>query len=154
MKIQKRRNARGFTLFEIMIVIVILGLLGAMVLPNVMGNLDRANVQKAISDVQALEKALITYKADNFNFPTTEQGLEALVEPTDIEPTPRRFLEGGYISSLPLDPWGNDYILISPGEFGRYDVFSAGEDGEPGTDDDIGNWNIKQWQEGGPNAGN
>ena len=153
MNVKQHKKVKGFTLLEVMVVIVILGILGSLVVPNLMGNLDRANVQKAISDVQALEKAMISYKADNYKFPSTEQGLEALVEETDIEPLPRRFLDGGYISSLPEDPWGNEYILLNPGEFGRYDIFSAGEDGEPGTEDDIGNWNIRDWQSGNGGSG-
>ncbi|WP_371375868.1 type II secretion system major pseudopilin GspG [Thalassotalea aquiviva] len=142
------KASKGFTLLEVMVVIVILGILGSMVVPNLIGNLDKANIQKAISDVSALEGAMIRYKTDNYQFPTTDQGLEALVEETDIEPLPRRFLDGGYINRLPEDPWGNEYILLSPGEMGKFDIFSAGADGEPGTDDDIGNWNLEEWRSG------
>ncbi|TKB46678.1 type II secretion system major pseudopilin GspG [Thalassotalea mangrovi] len=141
-------RVKGFTLIEIMVVIVILGILAGLVVPNIMGNLGKANIQKAISDVSALENALNMYKTDNYRYPTTDQGLEALVEETDIDPVPRRFQPGGYINRLPQDPWGNEYVLISPGEFGNIDVFSPGEDGEAGTDDDIGNWNLEEWRSG------
>ncbi|TLU65820.1 type II secretion system protein GspG [Thalassotalea litorea] len=142
------KSVKGFTLIEIMVVIVILGILAGLVVPNIMGNLGKANIQKAISDVSALENALNMYKTDNYRYPTTDQGLEALVEESDIEPVPRRFQSGGYINRLPQDPWGSDYVLISPGEFGKFDVFSPGEDGEAGTNDDIGNWNLEEWRSG------
>ncbi|KGJ94326.1 type II secretion system major pseudopilin GspG [Colwellia psychrerythraea] len=140
------KKAQGFTLLEVMVVIVILGILASMVVPNLLGSQDRANMQKAVSDVTALETSLSLYKMDNYDYPSTEQGLEALVEQTDIEPEPRRFPEDGYIKRLPKDPWGNDYVLLNPGEQGRMDVFSVGPDGEAGTEDDIGNWNLGDFQ--------
>ncbi len=140
------KKAQGFTLLEVMVVIVILGILASMVVPNLMGSQERANMQKAVSDVTALETSLSLYKMDNYDYPTTEQGLEALVEQTDIEPEPRRFPEDGYIKRLPKDPWGNDYVLLNPGEQGKMDVFSVGPDGEAGTEDDIGNWNLGDFQ--------
>lgn len=140
------RNIRGFTLLEVMVVIVILGILASMVVPNLMGSQERANMQKAVSDINALETSLSMYKMDNYKYPSTEQGLEALVTETDIEPIPRRFPEGGYVKRLPNDPWGNEYQLLNPGEHGNMDVFSMGPDGEPGTDDDIGNWNLGDYQ--------
>lgn len=148
MNLKNRQSIKGFTLLEVMVVIVIIGILGSMVVPNLIGNLDKANIQKAISDVSALEGAVIRYKSDNYKYPTTDQGIESLVEETDIEPLPRRFLDGGYINRLPEDPWGNQYILISPGEYGKFDILSPGEDGEAGTDDDIGTWNIEEWRTG------
>ncbi|MFD2165441.1 type II secretion system major pseudopilin GspG [Thalassotalea euphylliae] len=141
-----RTRQSGFTLLEVMVVIVILGILASMVVPNLMGSQERANVQKAVSDVTALETSLSMYKMDNYNYPTTEQGLEALVNETDIEPLPRRFPEEGYIKRLPNDPWGNEYQLLNPGENGKIDIFSMGPDGEAGTDDDIGNWNLTDYQ--------
>ncbi len=141
-----RSKVKGFTLLEVMVVIVILGILASMVVPNLMGSQERANMQKAISDVTALETSLSLYKMDNYDYPSTEQGLDALVEQTDIEPEPRRFPEGGYIKRLPKDPWGNDYILLNPGEQSKMDVFSTGPDGEPSTEDDIGNWNLGDFQ--------
>ncbi len=144
-----RRNQiqnKGFTLIEIMVVIVILGILGSFVVPNIMGSQDRANIQKAVSDINALETSLKMYKLDNYQYPSTEQGIEALVTATDIEPLPRRFPEDGYITRLPKDPWGNEYQLLNPGEYGKIDVFTMGPDGEAGTEDDIGNWNIADYQ--------
>ena len=143
---QISNNNRGFTLLEVMVVIVILGILASMVVPNLMGSQERANMQKAVSDINALETSLSMYKMDNYNYPSTEQGLEALVEETDIEPLPRRFSEGGYVKRLPNDPWGNEYQLLNPGENSTMDVFSMGPDGEAGTEDDIGNWNLGDFQ--------
>ena len=140
------KNVRGFTLLEMMVVIVILGILASMVVPNLMGSQERANMQKAVSDVTALETSLSLYKMDNYDYPTTDQGLDALVERSDVEPEPRRFPEDGYIKRLPKDPWGNEYVLLNPGENGKMDVFSVGPDGEPGTEDDIGNWNLGDFQ--------
>lgn len=137
------KKAQGFTLLELMVVIVILGVLASLVVPNLLGNKDKADLQKAITDVRALETALSFYKLDNYSFPTTEQGLEALVTETDIEPLPRRFQEDGYLPRLPNDPWGTEYILLNPGENGKIDIFSAGPDREVGTEDDIGNWNLQ-----------
>ena len=134
----------GFTLLEIMVVIVILGILASLVVPNLMGNKEQAARQKAVSDIVALENALDMYKLDNSRFPTTEQGLEALVTKPQSEPEPRNYKEDGYIRRLPQDPWGNAYQLMSPGEHGKIDVFSMGLDGEAGSDDDIGNWNMDQ----------
>jgi len=138
---QKQRQS-GFTLLEIMVVIVILGILASLVVPNLMGNKEQADRQKAISDIVALENALDMYKLDNSRYPSTEQGLEALVSRPEGEPEPRNYKEGGYIRRLPQDPWGNDYQLLSPGEHGNIDVYSVGLDGEAGTEDDIGNWNM------------
>jgi len=143
---QKHQSTAGFTLLEVMVVIVILGILASMVVPNLMGSQEKANLQKAVSDVSALETSLKMYKLDNYNYPTTEQGIEALVTQTDVEPLPRRFPEEGYVSRLPKDPWGNDYQLLNPGEHGKIDVFSMGPDGEAGTEDDIGNWNLGDFQ--------
>jgi general secretion pathway protein G len=140
------RNIQGFTLLEVMVVIVILGILASMVVPNLLGSQDRANIQKAVSDINALETSLTMYKMDNYKYPSTEQGLEALVTETDIEPAARRFPQGGYVKRLPNDPWGSEYQLLNPGEHGTMDVFSMGPDGEPGTEDDIGNWNLGDYQ--------
>lgn len=142
----KHNRVKGFTLLEVMVVIVILGILGAMVVPNLMGNLDTAKIKTTVSDIGALEQQLKLYKMANYNYPSTEQGLEALVEETDIEPLPRRFPEGGYLPRLPVDPWGNEYVLLNPGENSAIDIFSAGPDGEVGTEDDIGNWNAAEFR--------
>ena len=139
-----KQRQRGFTLLEIMVVIVILGILASLVVPNLMGNKEQADRQKAVSDIVALENALDMYKLDNSRYPTTEQGLEALVTKPQGEPEPRNYKSDGYIKRLPQDPWGGAYQLMSPGEHGKIDVFSMGLDGEAGTDDDIGNWNMDQ----------
>ncbi|MBO2643695.1 type II secretion system major pseudopilin GspG [Shewanella algae] len=143
---QSNNRQKGFTLLEVMVVIVILGILASMVVPNLMGNKDKADQQKAVSDIVALENQLDMYKLDNSVYPTTEQGLEALVEKPSISPEPRNYRDGGYVKRLPMDPWGNPYLLMSPGEHGKIDVFSSGPDGQPGTEDDIGNWNLQDFQ--------
>ena len=139
-----KQRQRGFTLLEIMVVIVILGILASLVVPNLMGNKEKADRQKAVSDITALENALDMYKLDNSIYPNTEQGLEALVSKPTSQPEPRNYRDDGYIKRLPQDPWNNDYQLVSPGEHGKIDVFSMGLDGEAGTDDDIGNWNLDE----------
>ena len=123
-----------------MVVLVIIGMILSIVAPNIMGQQEEAALDKARLDIQQLEDAMNMYKLKNKKYPTTEQGLEALVNKTTIDPVPRRFPEGGFISKLPEDPWGNPYQLGSPGEMGKIDIFSMGPDGEVGTDDDIGNW--------------
>ena len=140
MEQQTRATERGFTLMELMVVIVILGVLASLVAPNLMGNKDRADRQKAVSDIVALENALDMYKLDNHRYPTTEQGLEALITAPEISPQAENYNTDGYIRRLPADPWGNDYILISPGEHSAIDISSVGPDGEAGTADDINNW--------------
>ena len=143
---QARNKQKGFTLLEVMVVIVILGILASMVVPNLMGNKDKADVQKAVSDIVALENAMDMYRLDNSIYPTTEQGLEALVQKPTISPEPRNYREGGYVKRLPQDPWRNNYLLLSPGEQGKIDIFSAGPDGQAGTEDDIGSWNLQDFQ--------
>jgi len=143
--LKKNKKAQsGFTLLEIMVVIVILGVLASMVVPNLIGNKDRADIQKVKSDIVALENALDMYKLDNSRYPSTDQGLDALVTKPSGYPAPRQYREDGYIKRLPQDPWGYDYVLNSPGEHGKMDILSVGLDGEEGTDDDIGNWNLSK----------
>lgn len=137
------KQQAGFSLLELMVVVVILGILATMVIPNVFSNRDKAERQKVVSDLTALENAMEMYYLDNSRYPTTEQGLEALVEKPRIDPQPRHFPEAGYIRRLPADPWGNQYQLLSPGQNARYDIFSMGLDGQPGTEDDIGTWNMQ-----------
>lgn len=136
------KSQQGFTLLELMVVIVILGVLASMVVPNLMGNKERADSQKATSDIVALEGSLDMYKLDNHRYPTTEQGLQALVSKPEVAPIPSNYRSDGYIRRLPTDPWGSDYILVSPGEHGTVDLFSAGSDGEANTADDINNWSL------------
>ncbi|MCM7886732.1 type II secretion system major pseudopilin GspG [Enterobacter sichuanensis] len=140
MERQTFKTQRGFTLMELMVVIVILGVLASLVVPNLMGNKDRADRQKAVSDIVALENALDMYKLDNHHYPTTDQGLDALVVAPTLAPLAENYNPEGYIRRLPADPWGNEYVLISPGEHGAIDISSTGPDGEIGTADDISNW--------------
>ncbi|MDV3239301.1 MAG: type II secretion system major pseudopilin GspG [Gammaproteobacteria bacterium] len=137
----KRRNS-GFTLIEVMVVVVILGILAAIVVPRIMDRPDEARITKARQDIRALESALNLYRLDNYTYPTTDQGLEALVQrPTS--PEPPRWKEGGYVDRLPMDPWQRPYQYLSPGSHGAVDIYSAGPDGQSGTDDDIGNWTLQ-----------
>ncbi|MEG0868832.1 MAG: type II secretion system major pseudopilin GspG [Hafnia sp.] len=138
----RQRRQRGFTLLEIMVVIVILGVLASLVVPNLMGNKDKADRQKVVSDLVALESALDMYKLDNNRYPTTEQGIQALIDKPSAQPEPRNYPKGGYIRRLPQDPWGGSYQLLSPGQHSEIDIFSFGQDGIPDTEDDIGNWTI------------
>lgn len=138
----RHQRQRGFTLLEIMVVIVIIGILASLVVPNLMGNKEKADHQKAVSDIMALESALDMYKLDNSRYPSTEQGLQALVTKPSAQPEPRNYPQGGYIRRLPQDPWGADYQLLSPGQHSQIDVFSYGPDGMPDTEDDIGNWTV------------
>jgi general secretion pathway protein G len=133
---------RGFTLIEIMVVVVILGILAALVVPNILGNVDTARITAARQDIRGIESALDMYRLDNYNYPTTQQGLEALVtQPAD--PSIRNWRLGGYLKKLPKDPWGNPYQYLYPGTQGEVDVWSMGADGQTGGDGvtaDIGNW--------------
>jgi general secretion pathway protein G len=141
------RAERGFTLIEIMVVVIIIGLLAAVIVPSVMKRVDDAKVAKAKEDIQSLETALTMYYMDNSKYPTNDQGLTALItQPTD--PTIKNWKSGGYIERISKDPWGNDYVFTFPGTHGKaYDLCSLGADGEPGGDGinaDICNWNLTQ----------
>ena len=127
-----RNRQSGFTLIEIMVVVVILAVLGALVVPKILENVDKARVTRAQSDIRAIQTALDLYRLDNFKYPTTEQGLQALVkQPSD--PTITNYRSGGYLPSLPKDPWNNPYQYVSPGADGRdYDIITYGRDGKPG----------------------
>jgi len=138
------KKQTGFTLLEVMVVIMIIGGMAALIVPNLIGNKSKADIQKVKSDITALENALDMYNLDNSIYPTTDQGLEALVSEPESTPAARNYRDGGYIKRLPQDPWGNDYILNNPGENGKIDVLSVGLDGEEGTEDDIGNWNLNE----------
>ncbi|WP_373097093.1 type II secretion system major pseudopilin GspG [Zhongshania sp.] len=133
----------GFSLLEIMVVIVIMGLLIAVVAPNVLQNQDRAMVEKARADISVLEQALDMYKLDNHVYPTTNQGLQALIKRPDTGKQPKNYRSDGYIKRLPEDPWGTPYVYIQPGEHGPFDLYSTGADGEEGGEGlarDIVNW--------------
>ncbi|OQX02582.1 MAG: type II secretion system protein GspG [Desulfobacteraceae bacterium IS3] len=141
-------NSRGFTLIELMVVIVILGILATLIVPNIMDAPDEAKQAKAKVDISAVETALKMYKLHNGTYPTTEQGLLALVEAPTTGQLPKNWKEGGYLEKgkLPKDPWGNDYIYLSPGLHGEYDITSYGADGVPegeGKNKDINNWEIE-----------
>ena len=137
------RRQRGFSLIEILVVLVIMGLLISVVAPTVLNSADDARVQKVQADFKAIETALKIYRLDNFVYPSTEQGLVALIEPSTLEPAPRNFKDGGYLQEMPLDPWGREYLYLSPGENSEVDLFSYGADGLPGGEGqnkDLGNW--------------
>jgi general secretion pathway protein G len=139
----RRANEDGFTLIELMVAIVIIGLLATVVMINVLPSQDRAMIEKARADVAALEQAVDTYRLELLSFPRTSDGLEALVRmPARLERA-ERYRAGGYIRRLPLDPWGNPYQYVYPGRHSTYDVYSLGADGREGgegNDADIGNW--------------
>ncbi len=142
------RNNRGFTLIEIMVVIVILALLAALVGPKIIGRSDDAKIADAKVQIRNIETALKLYKLDNSVFPTTEQGLQALVTKPTIGAIPKNYKAEGYLESksVPKDPWGNDYVYLSPGANGDYDLCSYGADGAKGGEGkaaDICNWDMK-----------
>ncbi len=139
--------ARGFTLIEIMVVITILGILAALIVPRIVGRTDDARIAAARQDIATIMTALKVYRLDNGRYPTTEQGLRALIEKPAIEPLPNNWKQGGYLerSSLPKDPWGKEYQYLSPGLHGELDVLSFGRDGQSGgegPDADIGSWQL------------
>lgn len=138
-----QRPAAGFTLIELMVVIVIIGLLATVVTLNVLPSQDRAMVEKARADVSVLEQAVDNYRLENLVYPSAAQGLQALVRPPAGLARPERYRDGGYIRRLPTDPWGNPYQYVYPGRNGRVDIFSFGADGVAGGEGDgadIGNW--------------
>ena len=140
---QRRRHSRGFTLVEIMVVVVIIGILGALVVPKLLGRTGESRVTAAKVDIATMMQALKLYKLDNQRYPTTEQGLNALTTKPTSGPAANGWKTGGYIEKLPKDPWGNAYQYLSPGIHGEIDVFSLGADGQPGgtgEDADVGSW--------------
>ena len=144
-----RRTAApaGFTLIEVMVVVVILGILAAIVVPRIMSRPDEARVVRAQQDLRAIGAALDLYKLDNLAYPTTEQGIEALISRPANLPAGARYKADGYLASVPRDPWGGAYQYLSPGQHGPFDLYSHGADGVPGGEGfnaDIGNWTIEQ----------
>jgi general secretion pathway protein G len=140
-----KHNQAGFSLIEIMVVLVIIGLLVSIVAPNLLDRADDARVQKVAADFKAIETSLKIYRLDNYNYPTSEQGLEALVTQPTIDPVPNNWKKNGYLDSLPVDPWGRVYGYLSPAEYGdgEFDLFSRGAAGVVGGEDqnaDLGNW--------------
>lgn len=137
--------SRGFTLIEIMVVVVIMGILAALVVPKLMGRTDDARIIAARQDIANIMQALKLYKLDNLRYPTTEQGLQALIVKPTSGPEPKGWKAGGYLDKLPKDPWGNGYQYLNPGLHGEIDVFSFGADGQAGgaaADADIGSWEL------------
>ena len=140
---QRFKRARGFTLVEIMVVVVIIGILGALVVPKLLGRTGEARVTAAKTDIATMMQALKLYKLDNQRYPSTEQGLQALITKPTSGPAANGWKEGGYMEKLPKDPWGNPYQYLSPGIHGEVDVVSLGADGQPsgtGEDADVGSW--------------
>ena len=145
--VQVLRNNRqsGFTLIEIMVVVVIIGILAALVGPRLFNQVDKARVEAAKAEISTIENALKFYRLDNFTYPSSEQGIDALVtKPND--PNIKNWNPGGYLERLPTDPWGNPYQYLNPGNNGEIDIFTFGADGAPGGEGyaaDIGNWDLK-----------
>jgi len=138
-----RNAAGGFTLLEIMVVVVIIGIMASLVLVSVLPNVDKAHTAKARQDIQTIRGALDMFKLDNYKYPTTEQGLKSLVQQPN-DPSIRNWRQGGYVESMQKDPWGNDYRYVYPGTHGKeYDLYTLGADnqeGGEGPNTDIGNW--------------
>lgn len=144
---KNKKNSRGFTLIEIMVVVIILGVLAAIVVPQLLGRPDEAKVTKVKVDIKSIEEALGLFKLDNGFYPSTEQGLEALVNKPETGRMPTRYSDEGYLKTVPKDPWGQPFVYVSPGVYGRhYDLLSYGADGQPGGegfDADIKSWDIE-----------
>lgn len=143
-----RFNSSGFTLIELMVVIVILGILAGLIVPRIMGRPEEAKQLKAKIQIESLETALKLYKLDNGMYPETEHGLMALIEQPESGTIPKKWKKGGYLEKgkLPKDPWENDFVYLSPGVHGDYDLISYGADGVPGGEDknkDINSWEIE-----------
>lgn len=143
----EKTGSSGFTLIELMVVIVILGILAGLIIPRIMGRPEEARQMKAQVQIESIETALRLYKLDNGSYPSTEQGLQALVEAPTVGELPRAWREGGYLEKgkVPNDPWGNEYVYLSPGVHGEYDLSSYGAEGEPGgegKDKDINSWDM------------
>ena len=140
-----RRGEAGFSLLELMVVVVIMSILALVIMPRVINRPDQARVARVQSDLATLNNAVQLYRLDNFAYPTTEQGLQALVERPTTGPAPANYAADGYIDRLPNDPWGNDYQYLSPGVHDEVDIFSYGADGAPGGEEsnaDIGTWTL------------
>lgn len=141
----KQTKQSGFSLIELIAVVAILGILAAVVAPKIFGQPGKARMAKAKTEISGIQSALQMYKLENFNYPSSEQGLMALVEQPNGEPEAPNWQDGGYLDRLPKDPWGKEYLYVSPGENADIDIYSLGRDGQSGgegEDADIGNWNL------------
>lgn len=139
---KQKHKQSGFTLIEIMVVVIIIGILAALIAPNMIGKVDTARITAARADMHTISIQLDLYKLDNFFYPSTEQGLQALVTKPSGTPEAKNWKPDGYLKTLPKDQWGNPYIYTSPGSHGPFDLSSMGPDGKAGTDDDIVNWDV------------
>jgi general secretion pathway protein G len=140
---QTRKFQSGFTLIEVMVVVVILGILASVIIPKIMDKPDEARIVKAKQDIRTLESTLEMYRLDNYVYPTTDQGLQALAQKPSANPEPPHWKQ--YLDRLPVDPWGRPYQYLNPGSHGTVDIWTNGADGQPGGDGvnaDIGNWNL------------
>ena len=145
---RKRLDVRGFTLIELMVVIVILGILAGLIIPRIMGRPEEARRMKARVQMESIETALKLYKLDNGAYPSTEQGLQALVEAPAAGELPKAWRKGGYLEKgrMPKDPWGNEYVYLSPGLHDDFDLVSYGADGQPGGEEqnqDVNSWDLE-----------
>ncbi|GAA4344969.1 type II secretion system major pseudopilin GspG [Kangiella taiwanensis] len=144
-----KKQVKGFTLTEILIALAIVAIMGTFVTLSLMGNVDKANLQKLKGDLNTLKTALNSYKIDNGFYPSTEQGLDALIRRPTSDPIPQNYQSSGYLgsSAVPKDPWKRDYIYIYPGQYGDFDLYSLGNDGQEGGEGenkDIGTWNLHE----------
>ncbi len=140
---RQQRSEAGFSLLELMVVVVIMSILALVIMPRVINRPDQARVSRAVSDLAVLQSAVNLYKLDNFRYPTTEQGLQALITAPSVEPLAQNWAQNGYIDRLPKDPWGQDYQYLQPGVHDEFDIFTLGADGVSGGEGlnaDIGSW--------------
>ena len=140
---QTRKSQSGFTLIEVMVVVVFLGILASVIIPKIMDKPDEARIVKAKQDIRTLESTLEMYRLDNYVYPSTDQGLQALVQKPSANPEPPHWKQ--YLDRLPMDPWGHPYQYLNPGSHGAVDIWTTGADGQPGGDGvnaDIGNWSL------------
>ena len=132
-----KNKSQGFTLLEVMVVVVIIAIMAAAIGPKLLGNIEKASISRASTDIKSISSQLELYKAENYQYPSTDQGLEALVNKPSGDPTPKNWRQ--YLNKTPQDPWENPYKYLSPGSHGDFDIYSFGPDGIQ-SDDDIGNW--------------